>query len=93
MVKYFFSLAKVFSIDGATINLASRHETGGLSGPPIKSYTLSALKTLRANLPANIPIIGCGGISTGEDALEYARRLKSKIPEWESLHIVMRTYL
>lgn len=42
-------------------------------GPPVKPYTLAALKTLRANLPANIPIIGCGGISTGEDALEYAR--------------------
>ncbi|KAE9406243.1 hypothetical protein BT96DRAFT_915472 [Gymnopus androsaceus JB14] len=52
---------------------ASRSETGGLSGPPIKPYTLAALKTLRANLPADIPIIGCGGISTGEDALEYAR--------------------
>ncbi|KAF9077918.1 Dihydroorotate dehydrogenase-domain-containing protein [Rhodocollybia butyracea] len=48
-------------------------ETGGLSGPPIKPYSLAAVKTLRANLPATIPIIGCGGISTGEDALEYAR--------------------
>ncbi|KIK60493.1 hypothetical protein GYMLUDRAFT_43813 [Collybiopsis luxurians FD-317 M1] len=52
---------------------ASRSEAGGLSGPPIKPYTLAALKILRANLPASIPIIGCGGISTGDDALEYAR--------------------
>ncbi|KAJ3907295.1 Dihydroorotate dehydrogenase-domain-containing protein [Lentinula edodes] len=52
---------------------ASRTENGGLSGPPIKPYTLTALRTLRANLPPHIPIIGCGGISNGEDALEYAR--------------------
>ncbi|KAF8826079.1 hypothetical protein HHX47_DHR6000417 [Lentinula edodes] len=52
---------------------ASRTENGGLSGPPIKPYTLTVLRTLRANLPPHIPIIGCGGISNGEDALEYAR--------------------
>ncbi|KAJ3985971.1 Dihydroorotate dehydrogenase-domain-containing protein [Lentinula detonsa] len=52
---------------------ASRTEIGGLSGSPIKHYTLTAVKTLRANLPSHIPIIGCGGISSGEDALEYAR--------------------
>lgn len=44
-----------------------------MSGAPLKPLTLAALKTLRANLPATIPIIGCGGISTGSDALEYAK--------------------
>ncbi|KAH6915877.1 dihydroorotate dehydrogenase [Coprinopsis sp. MPI-PUGE-AT-0042] len=52
---------------------ANKHEVGGLSGPPVKPYALKALKTLRANLPASIPIIGCGGISSGQDALEFAR--------------------
>ncbi|KAG6327880.1 hypothetical protein ID866_11209 [Astraeus odoratus] len=46
---------------------------GGLSGKPLKPHTLRALKTLRAHLPASIPIIGCGGISSGADALEYGR--------------------
>ena len=36
-------------------------------------YSLQALKTLRAHLPSSIPLIGCGGISSGADALEYAR--------------------
>lgn len=36
-------------------------------------YSLHALKTLRAHLPSTIPLIGCGGISSGADALEYAR--------------------
>ncbi|KAL0953707.1 hypothetical protein HGRIS_004900 [Hohenbuehelia grisea] len=51
----------------------NRSEVGGLSGAPLKPYSLAALRTLRAHLPASIPIIGCGGISTGADALEYAK--------------------
>lgn len=53
--------------------LAAKNETGGLSGPPLKPYSLAALRTLRSLLPAEVPIFGCGGISTGLDALEYAR--------------------
>ncbi|KAK1225260.1 Dihydroorotate dehydrogenase (quinone), mitochondrial [Marasmius sp. AFHP31] len=48
-------------------------EQGGLSGAPLKSLTLQTLRTLRSHLPQSIPIIGCGGITSGEDALEYAR--------------------
>jgi dihydroorotate dehydrogenase len=35
--------------------------------------TLNALRTLRPLLPASIPIIGCGGIATGADAIEFAK--------------------
>jgi dihydroorotate dehydrogenase len=51
----------------------NRSEPGGLSGKPIKPYSLKALQTLRAHLPASVPLIGCGGISTGKDALDYAK--------------------
>jgi len=51
----------------------NQHETGGLSGPPLKPLALKALRTLRGLLPASVPLIGCGGISTGQDAVEYAR--------------------
>ena len=44
---------------------------GGLSGPPLKPYSLASLRILRSHLPARVPLIGCGGISTGRDALEY----------------------
>jgi dihydroorotate dehydrogenase len=44
-----------------------------LSGAPLKQYSLAALRTLRTNLPARIPLIGCGGIFTGTDALDYAK--------------------
>ncbi|KAF8817543.1 hypothetical protein BYT27DRAFT_7199076 [Phlegmacium glaucopus] len=52
---------------------ANKSEVGGLSGKPIKPYSLKALQTLRAHLPASVPLIGCGGISTGKDALDYAK--------------------
>ncbi len=39
----------------------------------MKPYSLATLRTLRGLLPASIPIIGCGGISSGADALEFAR--------------------
>lgn len=48
-------------------------ETGGLSGPPLKPIALNTLRTLRKHLSSDIPIIGCGGISSGKDAIEYAR--------------------
>ncbi|SDU16050.1 dihydroorotate dehydrogenase [Stappia sp. ES.058] len=42
---------------------------GGLSGPALKPIALRmAYQCARA---ANIPVIGCGGISTAEDVIEY----------------------
>ena len=38
-------------------------------------------------------LIGLLGIHDTKQALEYANLLKAKIPEWDALHIVMRTYL
>ncbi|KAH9926271.1 uncharacterized protein BXZ73DRAFT_102954 [Epithele typhae] len=51
----------------------NKQEVGGLSGPPLKQLSLATLRALRAELPASVPIIGCGGISSGADALEFAR--------------------
>ncbi|ETW78812.1 Dihydroorotate dehydrogenase 1 [Heterobasidion irregulare TC 32-1] len=48
-------------------------EAGGLSGAPLKAASLTAVRTLRARLPSSIPLIGCGGIASGADALEFAR--------------------
>ncbi len=43
--------------------------TGGLSGPAIKPLNLRAVYQVARS--TTIPVIGVGGISTGEDALEY----------------------
>jgi dihydroorotate dehydrogenase len=59
-------------------------ETRGLSGSPLKQYSLAALRTLRTHLPASIPLIGCGGISTGADAFEYAKAGASLVQVYTS---------
>ncbi|MFT8330440.1 dihydroorotate dehydrogenase [Bifidobacterium psychraerophilum] len=46
------------------------NNTGGVSGPCILPIALSFVWRVRQALP-NIPIIGIGGISKGEDALEF----------------------
>ena len=61
------------SILADVCNPVNQSETGGLSGAPLKAYSLAALRTLRSHLPASVPLIGCGGISTGADALEFAK--------------------
>lgn len=43
--------------------------TGGLSGPAIKPFALYCVWYVASRL--KIPIIGCGGIMTGNDVLEY----------------------
>jgi dihydroorotate dehydrogenase (NAD+) catalytic subunit len=43
--------------------------TGGLSGPAIKPLSLRAV--YQVTRATKVPVIGIGGISTGQDALEY----------------------
>jgi dihydroorotate dehydrogenase (NAD+) catalytic subunit len=43
--------------------------TGGLSGPAMKPVALRCVWEIAQAV--NIPIIGCGGITTGKDAVEY----------------------
>lgn len=45
------------------------NQTGGLSGPAIKPIALRMVYQVAQNV--NIPIIGCGGISSAEDVLEF----------------------
>ena len=44
--------------------------TGGVSGPAVLPVGLAAVYRVRTALP-EIPIIGLGGIDSGEKALEY----------------------
>jgi dihydroorotate dehydrogenase (NAD+) catalytic subunit len=45
------------------------NKTGGLSGPSIKPVALRCVYDIKHEL--DIPVIGCGGIASGEDALEF----------------------
>lgn len=44
------------------------HETGGLSGAPVKAASDSVIRALHQTLGSRIPIIGVGGILSGDDA-------------------------
>ncbi len=50
--------------------LPNADEAGGLSGVPVKDKSTLVIRQLAARLQGAIPIIGVGGISSGEDALE-----------------------
>jgi dihydroorotate dehydrogenase (NAD+) catalytic subunit len=68
------ALSVVNTFTGMSIDLSTRQSrlgraTGGLSGPAIKPLALRMVwETARA---VSIPVIGLGGISSGEDAAEF----------------------
>jgi dihydroorotate dehydrogenase len=48
-------------------------EAGGLSGAPLKTLALKALRDFRSASGGQIPLIGVGGIATADDAWERIR--------------------
>ena len=50
--------------------LKHAEETGGLSGAPLKPKSDQVLAAFRALLPEEIALIGVGGITTGQDAVD-----------------------
>ncbi|CAH2350920.1 dihydroorotate dehydrogenase (quinone), mitochondrial [[Candida] railenensis] len=60
---------RLLTTNGELIN-----QTGGLSGKPLKPLSLQALRYLRKHTKdSNLVLIGCGGISSGKDALEFGK--------------------
>jgi dihydroorotate dehydrogenase len=55
------------------INTGNRKEEGGLSGRPLKQLSTQVVGEMYSLTGGKIPIIGCGGISSGEDAYEKIR--------------------
>jgi dihydroorotate dehydrogenase len=54
----------------AVAGLAHGDETGGLSGTPVKALSTQVIQQLAQQLQGALPIIGVGGILSGEDAQE-----------------------
>ena len=48
-------------------------EAGGLSGAPVARSSLRVIRTLAATLDGKVPIIGVGGILSGQDAIDKIR--------------------
>jgi dihydroorotate dehydrogenase (NAD+) catalytic subunit len=68
------ALCAINTLRGMAVDVATRRPrlragTGGLSGPAIKPVALAMVHALvRA---VDVPVIGIGGVRTGEDALEF----------------------
>jgi dihydroorotate dehydrogenase (NAD+) catalytic subunit len=68
------AVSLVNSYKGMAIDIVARrpvitNTTGGLSGPAIKPLALALVYEVAGAV--KIPVVGCGGIVTAEDALEY----------------------
>ncbi|AMD19965.1 HCL186Cp [Eremothecium sinecaudum] len=51
-----------------------KSQGGGLSGKPLKPYSLKALKTVaKYTKDSDLVLVGCGGISSGKDAIDFAK--------------------
>lgn len=60
-------------------------QTGGLSGRPLKELSLSALQALYTATDGTIPLVGCGGISSAQDAVDFARAGASLVQLYTAL--------
>ena len=68
------ALCAINTLRGTAIDLETRRPrlasgSGGLSGPAIKPVALQMVRQLAGAV--QVPVIGIGGITTGEDALEF----------------------
>ena len=68
------ALTLINTLKGMTIDIIQRkpmlgNVTGGLSGPAIKPVALFMVYKVATEV--DIPIIGCGGIASGYDAIEF----------------------
>ena len=67
--------------------LRSRHaqETGGLSGPPLMTLATQCLADMYRLTRGKIPIIGCGGVTSGADAYAKIRAGASLVQLYSAL--------
>ncbi|WGM29948.1 quinone-dependent dihydroorotate dehydrogenase [Brevundimonas sp. NIBR11] len=62
-----------------------RAETGGLSGAPLRGKALAALKDAAAASEGRLPLIGVGGIASGQDAWDRIRAGASAVQIYSAL--------
>lgn len=60
---------RAMAIDVETTRPILSHKIGGLSGTPIKPIAVRCVYEIASKF--DVPIIGCGGISSWEDAVEF----------------------
>ncbi|ETV71768.1 dihydroorotate dehydrogenase (fumarate) [Aphanomyces astaci] len=89
-------VALALQIDGLIVSnttisrpesLLSPHaaETGGLSGAPVKELSTTVLHSMYKLTEGKIPLIGVGGVATGQDAYDKIRAGASLVQLYSSL--------
>ena len=63
------AITAINTIRAMAIDVEVERQIGGLSGTPIKPVALRCVYEISSKF--DIPILGCGGISTWEDAVEF----------------------
>ena len=61
------------------------HETGGLSGRPLFQYATTCLAKMYRATDGRIPLIGCGGVASGQDAYAKIRAGASLVQLYSAL--------
>lgn len=64
---------------------SKRGETGGLSGPPLKEFSLTSVKDMYRLTGGKLPLIGVGGISNASDAYRFIRAGASLVQLYTAL--------
>lgn len=67
---HIFLQEKIDGVIATNTTIQHNEETGGLSGKPLAHRSTKIIKELNQYLQNKIPIIGCGGIFTADDAKE-----------------------
>eukprot|EP00667_Euglena_gracilis_P010720 EG_transcript_10912 len=68
-------------------SLLSPHkgQTGGLSGAPLREMSTQAIRDMYALTRGTVPIVGVGGVATGEDVLEKLKAGASLVQMYSML--------
>ncbi|GJP64473.1 hypothetical protein CLOP_g21458 [Closterium sp. NIES-67] len=69
----------------SVLGLVNADEVGGLSGKPLFELSTAVLRQMYSLTKGQIPIIGCGGIYTGEDAYKKIRAGASLVQLYTSM--------
>ena len=69
----------------ASLQSANKGESGGLSGLPVKDLSTAMIKKVYALTKGQVPIVGVGGVGSGEDAYEKIRAGASLVEMYSRL--------
>ncbi|XP_054372166.1 dihydroorotate dehydrogenase (quinone), mitochondrial isoform X2 [Molothrus aeneus] len=69
----------------SSLRSRQRTEPGGLSGKPLRELSTQTIRDMYALTQGRVPIIGVGGVSSGQDALEKIRAGASLVQLYTAL--------